>query len=104
MPIERVARVAAMCLMVAGLASARGAADPGPIRIGVIYAYSSNANSPLGPRFDAAVGAWFKEHGDSVAGRKIELIRRDEGGVNPRTRSGWRRNWSCSSTSTCSPG
>jgi branched-chain amino acid transport system substrate-binding protein len=80
---ERVARIAATCLTVAVLTSARGAADSPPIRIGIIYAYSSNANSPLGPRFDAAVGAWFKEHGDSVAGRKIELIRRDEGGVNP---------------------
>jgi branched-chain amino acid transport system substrate-binding protein len=83
MTIERAARAAVMCLMVAALTSARGAADSGPIRIGVIYAYSSNASSPLGPRLDAAVGAWFKEHGDTVAGRKIELIRRDEGGVNP---------------------
>jgi branched-chain amino acid transport system substrate-binding protein len=83
MPLERAARVAAMGLLLAALSGARGAADSGPIRIGVIYAYSSNANSPLGPRLDAAVGAWFKEHGDSVAGRKIELIRRDEGGVNP---------------------
>jgi branched-chain amino acid transport system substrate-binding protein len=83
MSFERLARVAAMGLMVAALTSARSAADSGPIRIGVIYAYSSNANSPLGPRLDAAVGAWMKEHGETVAGRKIELIRRDEGGVNP---------------------
>ncbi|HEX3866393.1 MAG TPA: ABC transporter substrate-binding protein, partial [Gemmatimonadaceae bacterium] len=83
MRFERVARVATMCCVVAGLTIARGAADSGPVRIGVIYAYSANAASPLGPRLDAAVGAWFKEHGDSVAGRKIELIRRDEGGVNP---------------------
>ena len=83
MSIERAARAAAICLIVALLTGARGAADSGPIRIGVIYAYSSNAASPLGPRLDAAVGAWFKEHGDTVAGRKIELIRRDEGGVNP---------------------
>ena len=83
MSFERLARVAAMGLMVAALTSARSAADSGPIRIGVIYAYSSNANSPLGPRLDAAVGAWMKEHGETIAGRKIELIRRDEGGVNP---------------------
>ena len=83
MPIQRIARIVATCLTLAILTSTRGAADSGPIRIGVIYAYSSNANSPLGPRFDAAVGAWIKEHGDSVAGRKVELIRRDEGGVNP---------------------
>jgi branched-chain amino acid transport system substrate-binding protein len=83
MPFERVARAAAMFFMLAVLTSTRSGADPGPIRIGVIYAYSSNANSPLGPRFDAAVGAWFKEHGDTMAGRKVELIRRDEGGVNP---------------------
>jgi branched-chain amino acid transport system substrate-binding protein len=83
MPIHRFARFAVTCLMLAALTSTRSGADPGPLRIGVIYAYSSNANSPLGPRFDAAVGAWFKEHGDTMAGRKVEIIRRDEGGVNP---------------------
>jgi branched-chain amino acid transport system substrate-binding protein len=82
MPI-RVLRAALVALSLAALTGARSAADSGPIRVGVIYAYSSNAASPLGPRLDAAVGAWVKEHGDTVAGRKIELIRRDEGGVNP---------------------
>jgi branched-chain amino acid transport system substrate-binding protein len=83
MPVDRIARFAATFLTLVVLTSARGAADLGPVRIGIIYAFSSNANSPLGPRFNAAVGAWVKEHGDSVAGRKVQLILRDEGGVNP---------------------
>src|SRR6266705_1213318 len=32
---------------------------------------------------DNAINLYMKEHGDTVAGRKLEIIRRDTGGVAP---------------------
>jgi branched-chain amino acid transport system substrate-binding protein len=39
----------------------------------------------MGKSLDAAIAAYVNTHGDSVAGRKIEFIRRDDGGVAPDT-------------------
>ena len=48
--------------------------------------------------------AFVKQHGDTVAGKKIEIIRKDVGGIEPgRSPSVWRRNWSCATRSTFSP-
>jgi branched-chain amino acid transport system substrate-binding protein len=70
---------AAIALTVCAAASA---ADQPPIRIGIIYRYSGGG-PPMGKSLDAAIGAYQLLHGDSVAGRKIEFIKRDDGGVAP---------------------
>ncbi len=36
-----------------------------------------------GREVDAAWAVYMKQHGDSVAGRKLEIIRRDTGGPAP---------------------
>src|SRR6202046_1893922 len=57
-------------------------ADQPPIRIGTIDRYPGGG-PPMGKSLDAAIAAYQALHGDSVAGRKIEFIKRDDGGVAP---------------------
>ena len=51
-----------------------------PVKIGLIMPYSGQF-ADASTQMDNAIKLYVKEHGDSVAGRKIELIRRDSGGV-----------------------
>jgi len=39
---------------------------------------------------DNGLKLYMQQHGDMVAGKKIEIIRKDVGGINPP--SGWRSN------------
>lgn len=58
------------------------AADLPPFKIGYLGTFSgpyAEEDAPL----NAAIAAFFKEHGDTVAGRKVQLIKRDDGGPNP---------------------
>lgn len=53
-----------------------------PIKIGVVFSYTGP--SPLGgAELDAGYRVFMEEHGDTIAGRKIELIRRDDTGPAP---------------------
>jgi branched-chain amino acid transport system substrate-binding protein len=60
------------------------AANQPPLRIGFISTYSGFFTEE-GQAADAAVAAFLKEHGDTVAGRKVEIIKRDDGGLAPET-------------------
>jgi branched-chain amino acid transport system substrate-binding protein len=53
-----------------------------PVKIGLIMAYSGQF-ADAATQMDNAIKLYVKEHGDTVAGRKIEFIRRDTGGVAP---------------------
>lgn len=64
------------------LCTAAAQADEPPLKIGIIGSYTGGA-ADFGRDVDAAYAAYVKEHGDTVAGRKIEFIRRDTGGPNP---------------------
>ena len=63
------------------LASAASADQP-PLRIGVIGLYSGSGVL-TGQGQDAAIAAFMAEHGDTVAGRKVTIVRRDEQGPVP---------------------
>jgi branched-chain amino acid transport system substrate-binding protein len=65
------------------ITSAAGADAP-PLRIGVVTTMSGNFTE-AGKTADAAMAAFFKEHGDTVAGRKVVVIKRDDGGNAPDT-------------------
>src|SRR5215469_6683198 len=52
------------------------------VKVGVVLPYSG-AFAGLTAVIDNAIKLWVKEHGDSVGGNKIELIRRDTTGPNP---------------------
>jgi branched-chain amino acid transport system substrate-binding protein len=63
----------------------RASAQAGPLKVGVITSYSGGDNVALGKQFDAAIATWIKQHGDTAGGRKIEFIKRDDGGIAPDT-------------------
>src|SRR5262245_58915767 len=52
------------------------------IRIGLILPYSGQFADP-GAQADNGVKLYMQQHGDIVAGRKIEVIRKDTGGIAP---------------------
>jgi branched-chain amino acid transport system substrate-binding protein len=54
----------------------------GTIRIGVIMPYSG-ALADTAHQMDGGLKLYMQLHGDTVAGKKIEIIRRDTGGVAP---------------------
>lgn len=62
--------------------AAAGAADLPPLRIGIVYSYTGGDPS-AGPVLDAALAAWLAQHKGTMAGRQVELIKRDDGGVAP---------------------
>ncbi|HEY5348626.1 MAG TPA: ABC transporter substrate-binding protein [Candidatus Lustribacter sp.] len=64
------------------LAAAGASADSPPLKIGVVYSYTGS-NADAGPVLDAAVSAWLAQHKGTIAGRKVELIKRDDTGVAP---------------------
>jgi branched-chain amino acid transport system substrate-binding protein len=51
-----------------------------PVKIGLIMAYSGQF-ADASTQMDNAVKLYVQKHGDTVAGRKLEFIRRDTGGV-----------------------
>ena len=59
----------------------RGSAD-GTVRIGLIISYSGQF-ADTGAQMDNAIKLYVKQHGDTVAGKKIEFIRKDTGGIAP---------------------
>jgi branched-chain amino acid transport system substrate-binding protein len=52
------------------------------IKVGVIAAFSGPF-ADYGGQIEAGMKAYMKEHGDTVAGKKIELITRDTKGPAP---------------------
>ena len=73
--------VAAACVA-ALLASSTAGADQPPLRIGFVATFSGGFTQ-AGKNSDAAIAAFMKEHGDSVAGRKVVIVKRDDGGPAP---------------------
>jgi branched-chain amino acid transport system substrate-binding protein len=59
-------------------------ADPPPLRIGFLGTFSGPFTAS-GKTADTVIAAFFKEHGSTVAGRKVEIIKRDDGGNAPDT-------------------
>src|SRR5258706_4737960 len=52
------------------------------VKIGLIMPYSGQF-ADAATQMDNAIRLYVKEQGDTVAGRKLEIIRRDRGGVAP---------------------
>jgi branched-chain amino acid transport system substrate-binding protein len=68
-----------------GLATVLLAAPAGaqaPVKIGLIMPYSGQF-ADTAAQMDNAIKLYVKQKGDTVAGRKLEFIRRDTGGVAP---------------------
>jgi branched-chain amino acid transport system substrate-binding protein len=71
--------LAALALAVLGTGSA-GAQDT--VKVGLIISYSGQF-ADTAAQMDNAIKLYVKQHGDTVAGKKIEFIRKDTGGVAP---------------------
>jgi branched-chain amino acid transport system substrate-binding protein len=54
----------------------------GTVKIGVVMSYSGQFADP-GAQIDNGIKLYMKQNGDTVAGKKIELIRKDSGGIAP---------------------
>ncbi len=75
--------LASAALMAAALLPAAGHAA-GTIKIGIVMPYSGQF-ADLSKQMDNGIKIYMQEHGDKVAGKKIEIIRKDVGGINPPT-------------------
>jgi branched-chain amino acid transport system substrate-binding protein len=81
---SRLALLVAALVMVALPSFGASAADRPPIKVGVMFSFSGD-NARAGEALNFGIATFLKEHGDSVAGRKIVLVRRDTGNMSPET-------------------
>ena len=76
-------RVVSLCLgLLALLAGPSGAQAQQTVRIGVILPFSGQF-ADTGVQLDDGIKLYMQQHGDTVAGKKIEVIRKDVGGIAP---------------------
>ena len=68
-------------LIFLGMTGATQAADE-PLRIGLIATYSG-PYADYGRQFDAGVALYLKEHGGKIAGRPVEIVKKDTAGPAP---------------------
>ena len=73
--------LAGAVMLVASLMPVTGQAQ-GTIKIGLILPYSGQF-ADAATQQDNAIKLFMKQNGDTVAGKKIEIIRKDVGGINP---------------------
>src|SRR3984957_11797154 len=69
---------------VALLVAPSAGADAPPLKIGMVSTLSGNF-AQAAKTDEAAINAFFKEHGDTVAGCKVVIIKRDDSGNAPDT-------------------
>jgi branched-chain amino acid transport system substrate-binding protein len=75
----------ALGLLAAASVTTAWAADTGPIKIGLILPMTGQQAS-TGRQIDAAVKLWVAQNGDKIAGRKVEIILKDDGAVPDATK------------------
>ncbi len=76
---KAVVAILSLCAMLVGIA---GASAQDTIKIGVILPFTGQFAHP-GTQLDNGIKLYMQQHGDSVAGKKIEIIRKDVGGIAP---------------------
>jgi branched-chain amino acid transport system substrate-binding protein len=72
----------AVFIAAAAMGAIASAAAQETVKIGLILAYSGQFADPSA-QMDNGIKLYLRQHGDTVAGRKVELIRRDTGGIAP---------------------
>jgi branched-chain amino acid transport system substrate-binding protein len=68
--------------LAAALLSVSPADAQGTVKVGLILAYSGQF-ADAATQMDNGIKLYMKEHGDMVAGRKVEMVRKDTGGIAP---------------------
>jgi len=82
---KRMLLKAALGTLIAAGGTLASAADTGPIKIGLILPMTGQSAS-TGRQIDAAVKLWVAQNGDKIAGRKVEVILKDDGAVPDTTK------------------
>src|ERR1700730_18677696 len=72
----------AVFIAAAAMGAIASAAAQEMVKIGLILAYSGQFADPSA-QMDNGIKLYLRQHGDTVAGKKVELIRRDTGGIAP---------------------
>ena len=75
-----------MAAAAAGGLLARSAAADTPLKIGISIPLTGAGFNAVGRQLQGALKLYVQQHGDTVAGRKIELIIRDDSGVADNAR------------------
>src|SRR5947209_34401 len=75
-------RLVPAIVALAALSAAPSAHAANPVKIGVVAEFSGPF-AAYGRQIRDGMKAWLKEHGDTVAGRKIEILERDTTGPSP---------------------
>jgi branched-chain amino acid transport system substrate-binding protein len=73
---------AAASVAIGTIPSSPGVADDATIKIGLVYSYTG-APEYLSRGVTAAIAAYETIHGDTVAGKKVVIIKRDDTGIAP---------------------
>jgi branched-chain amino acid transport system substrate-binding protein len=68
--------------LLAALLATTAAQAQGAIKIGLILPYSGQF-ADTAVQMDNGIKLYVKQHGDTIAGRKVEIIRKDVGGIAP---------------------
>ena len=71
-----------MSAVIAATVAAGAANAQGTVKIGVIMSYSGQF-ADTGAQIGNGIKLYMKEHGDTVAGKKIEIVPKDSGGIAP---------------------
>ena len=74
--------VSALAAGVVALAAAGTAEAQGTVKIGLILPYSGQF-ADAATQMDNAIKLWVKQNGETFAGKKLEFIRKDTGGIAP---------------------
>jgi branched-chain amino acid transport system substrate-binding protein len=95
-------RKAAFAAIASGAFLSASAAAPDTIKIGLVMPYSGQF-ADTAAQMDNAIKLFMQKNGDTVAGKKVEILRRDTGGIAPDIANGSRKSWSFGKTSTSWP-
>jgi hypothetical protein len=72
----------------------RGSPQNARIKIGLIASFSGRF-ADSGAQIENGIKTYLEQHGDTVAGKKIEILTRDTTGRRRTSPSAWRRSWPC---------
>src|SRR5699024_6860455 len=81
MRVKKLMGVIALALCTTLTLSA-GAAQAKPLKIGLVLSMSGPF-ATFGEQILHGIHVYMQQHGDTVAGREVELIVKDDGGINP---------------------
>jgi branched-chain amino acid transport system substrate-binding protein len=75
-------RKAAFAAIASGAFLSASAAAQDTIKIGLVMPYSGQF-ADTAAQMDNAIKLFMQKNGDTVAGKKVEILRRDTGGIAP---------------------